>query len=211
MARLTQSRRVSVGGRTFVCSPPTVGTVDAALDLFGVEIWGLARTAYHEEVEAEITVEAALPLFLGGPRAAAVLATCVTCDGADVEQILASSPDLQLDIARAVLSMCDVAAVSASLGLERATLRIPDGSDVATDPDEAPFVPSPFHTAIIAMARMHGCSPVEILAWPYALFAGALTLGDPRNHPAQERGAADPARSAAEFQVRAGSVGKVRA
>lgn len=162
-----RERTVTVEGRRFVCRPPTVDTIDRLYGLYGREIWALGHAYYHDGHKEIADPEALFILLLGEERGAELLSTCVTAPGetVPVDELLRLMPSAQATLARVVLSLCNVGRIVASLELERAT-----DDQVLAGTTEADEDVSGFDAAVIAIAQAHGCSPMELLEWPYEAF-----------------------------------------
>lgn len=152
-----RSRGIEVGGRRFVCRPPTLATVALAMEVFSVEFWALARAYYHEG-RTEVADALGIIGLLCGERMAAVLETCVSGQ-------IPSDRDGQRALCEVVLAMTDVRALIASLNLSEAT-RSESIEDVARTEDDGSGL-SVFDEVAIALGQRLGCSPRDVYDWPY--------------------------------------------
>lgn len=160
---------VHVRGRRIVCRPPTVAAILTLLEYYGREIWSAARSFYHDGGEwAKDGVEDLLPLFLADGRCLEVLRHCTDLD-VNEDGV---PPDVAEAVARAVIGLCAPGWIAEQLELREIT--------AAPEPGEADGEPepslSPIEAAVVQLARSHGCSPFDVMDWPYEAFMLALDV-----------------------------------
>ncbi|HOC17122.1 MAG TPA: hypothetical protein PKK95_02585 [Vicinamibacterales bacterium] len=180
-------RVVLAGGRRYLCRPPTVRTVDRVLTLFLTEVSALHAAA----ADVSLTPEEILRVLSGDRRLAEVLDTCVELWGAapgELVELLADNRDLQVELALAVVGLCDAAWIWSTLHLAEALEaqeQAPIGPEDATTQD----------AVLCRIAAAFGRPPHELLDWPYGAFVRAVQLGygsDPlAAHPAMTTTLAD--------------------
>jgi hypothetical protein len=175
-AAARRMRLVEHRGRRYVVRPPTFATVVLADALFPKEIAAFAHlTVGNPALLAEN--DAVRRGILGGflqdtsdGRAGEVLETCCSLSGGYPGDVLASTlhdPELAIALGVAVLSLCDVPRCFKSAGWEK----------VGSTPIEILDAERPHgwvdpsgqrgEVAIVAMARLHGCAPHDVMAWPF--------------------------------------------
>ena len=179
------SRRkcIEVGGRRFACRPPTVATVDLALEVFGREVWAMGHAYYkggHTDVAQPVGV---ISVLCRDARAAEVLATCVEPEGPDAASLMARDAEARVVLACAVAGLCDVRRVVASLNLAESCAEVPETEATTEDSDG----PSALDVVVAAVARAYGCSPMNVLDWPYEAYLACVALMQVREAP-RDRG-----------------------
>ena len=177
---IVRRRVVHTGGLRFVCRGPTVATVHLVLGYYGAEILA-ARDALDDDTDAVALIAAAIPTLAGiiDGRVARVLETCVEGNLTDAQ------PATLRTLAEACLSLCDLPRILAGLD-------VPDEPDEdATEGEDTG--PSPQSIAITLIARDHGCSPLDVLDWPYEALIEVLEVREATTPPPAPDGGVDPA------------------
>lgn len=175
----SRERIVSVGGRRFVCRPPTVHTVALFLRLFGLQAAALCEAAARgiELTERDIIEQ----LVSEGSVAStvSVLETCVTTDGTDLWSDAANNITLLRALANVTVSLTDPKRIVEATGLDRALdspLSKSEGPTIAEDHDA---------DSVCFVAAHFGSSPTEVVRWPYLAF---LAAGEHLSRLAASRG-----------------------
>lgn len=176
---------VHIRGRRIVCRPPTVATVLTLIEYYAREIRAAARSFYHEGGEwVRDGVEDLLPLFLADGRCLEVLRHCTDLEPGD-EGV---PTDVVEAVSRAVIGMCSPGWIAEQLELREitASTATPEGEE-----DPAPCL-SAIEAIAIQVARAHGCSPFEIMDWPYEAFMLGLDVFPERDAEPEKRTGAPP-------------------
>lgn len=128
--------------------------------------------AAHLAHPGAVTVESALGLLVparGDRRAVDVLTTCVETEADPATWPLRT-------LALAMLGLCDLGAIIAHVGIERlAAIAEAEGTTARAEggPDEDGRDGA---TAILEIARLFGCSPMDVMDWPYEAVMVALDV-----------------------------------
>lgn len=170
LADLIEGRKViRAGGREFTCRPPTLATVTRVLHLFGKRLVALTVQIRVGAIPPEKrTAEDLVTLFLG-PRLAEVLETCVTMRGPGDFLKVAQDPDLQLRLARAVLGLTNPEKIARILNID-------DYISGERDDRETGELITGAELVVARVAQAHGCSPSEVMEWPYLAYVAAREL-----------------------------------
>lgn len=160
-----QSRAIDVGGRRYVCHPPTLAVVHRFLSLFWAEVAATA-SAYSSGAEWEASpVDDLLSLFTRDERCDWVLCQCV--DDYD------SGDEAARDtLCRTVLSLCDVPRIVASLNLESAAPTIAKVLDNRLDEEDQSAV-SEAAIGVCLLAERLNMTPLEVMQMPYEAYLTA--------------------------------------
>lgn len=159
-------RRMPVheGGHAYLCRGPTVATVHLVLGYYASEIVA-ARLAWDEDppvVDAGELVRLAVAGLAeaADDRVRRVLETCVDGD-------LSAAPLRRL--AEACLELCDLPRI-----LGGVDLRNPDAGD--TPAEQVDETVSDQSVAICKLAGQYGCSPMDVMDWPYEALLEAMEV-----------------------------------
>lgn len=148
--------RVPVAGGIITCRPPTLETVRLFLELFSAELGALTSIGKDAfDSLGPSPADTLIPFFADEDRAKAVLETC--CD-ADWQIFAVAKKDDLIACYRAVIGLCDIRRVIASLDL--------GGEEGAT----APAGPDPHDEALVVLGEKFGVSPLSIMQWNYEAF-----------------------------------------
>lgn len=150
-------------GRRFVCRPPSLAAVLIVLGDFDEAL----RTLHEEATEAAVTwdagmIERTAAVLTDDPRSVATLLRCVTLEGGApgaLETALIdekSGPRLRLQLALAVLSMCDLARIGGAMFAGAPTPEAED-DDAVTGLD----------TLIAAVSAGQHLHPLDVAELPY--------------------------------------------
>lgn len=164
-----QSRVLVIGGRRYVCRPPTVETVRRFLVAFGLDSLAL-REMSRRGSEVVKDYNGIIGVLSTSRLAPWVLESCVTLWGSapgETEESLTGNPQWCADLMRTICTLCDVEAIAKSI-----TLPEPTDVEIKTE-DEGPDNQD---IAICCLAREYGCAPHAVLEWPYETFVTALEV-----------------------------------
>jgi hypothetical protein len=183
---------VEHGGRRYLVSAPTLGTVILTNALFPQEVAGFAKVA----VESPAALQGGPVEFRGilgdlitdtsDGRAGEVLETCCAQIGGDRGDVLlnvSGDPELAIALGVAVLSLCDVPRCFDGAGW--AKLGKLSVEELEATRPEGWFDPSDYNAplGVVALSKAHGCSPMDLVAWPFevVLMVNQMTaiLNDP--------------------------------
>ena len=163
-----QCRVLVLGGRRYVCRPPTVETVRRFLVAFGYDALALREMARkgNEVVKDYNGIIGVLSVSKLAPW---VLESCVTLWGGapgETEESLTGDSQRCADLMRALCTLCDVEAIAKSITL-------PEATDVELKEEDGPDNQD---VAICCLAREYGVAPHTVLDWPYETFVTALEV-----------------------------------
>lgn len=201
---------VEHGGRRYLVSAPTLATVVLASGLFPREVAAFAHVAVERP-----------EILTGGPRAwhgvlsdiltdtsdgraGEILETCCALIGGargDVLVAVTESSELAVLLGVAVLTLCDVPRCFEGAGW--AKLGRTPIEDLEAPRPQGWFDPSDYKAPIglVQLSRNHGCSPTEVMAWPFevVLMVNEMTaiMNDPK--AAEYLGTSSRVASAAEL------------
>lgn len=160
-----QSRVVNVGGRRCVCRPPTLAVVHRFLSLFWAEVAATA-SAYGQGAEWDVSpIDDLLSLFTRDERCDWVLCQCV--DDYD-----SGDEATRETLCRAVLSLCDVSRIVASLNLDAAGPTIAKVLDNRIDEDAEAAV-SEAAIGVCLLAERLNMTPLDVMQLPYEAYLTA--------------------------------------
>lgn len=160
-----QSRAITIGGRRYVCHPPTLAVVHRFLSLFWAEVAATA-SAYGQGAEWEASpVDDLLSLFTRDERCDWVLCQCVD----DYEE---GDVETREALCRAVLSLCDVARIVAALNLEQAGPTIARVLDNRVDEADESTV-SDAAVGVCLLAERLNMTPLEVMQLPFEAYLTA--------------------------------------
>ena len=158
---LVRERVVSVGGRRYICRPPTVATYLLSSGTILDFILSSLRALRDAGVLDDAKVEDLLHPALTSPSTAELIATCCELDEAAPGELLdklRQDFDLRVMIASECLSLCDVAEVARMAGI---SLDSSKSSATASDPEEDVVA----HW-LCDLAELYSCAPHDVLRWP---------------------------------------------
>ena len=164
-----QCRVLVLGGRRYVCRPPTVETVRRFLVAFGYDALALREMARkgNEVVKDYNGIIGVLSVSKLAPW---VLESCVTLWGSapgETEESLTGNAPACADLMRALCTLCDVEAIAKSITL-------PEPTDVEIEKEEDG--PDNQDVAVCCLAREYGVAPHTVVDWPYETFVTALEV-----------------------------------
>jgi hypothetical protein len=170
-------RIVDWRGRRYVCRPPTVATLRVASRLFSGEIASFAHAVKERpDLMDPATYHDTLGKLLGvgcGAASGELLETCVRRSGGgpgDVAADVADDLTLSYELIVAVVSLCDVHRCFKAAGWDRIGATPVEVLQADVDPDEVNTSERDKEIAIVKLATEHGCSPMEVMAWPFEVF-----------------------------------------
>lgn len=203
MSLHTERRVVVHAGRRFVVTAPTVQTVLTAVRVFASEMVVLRKEYLKEPLTPDVWIEVSAKMLTAkGKAASEVLGTCCALwQGApgDLEELAGADISLRDALARAMLSICDPAAIMANMSWDDIDDAI---SGTPAEPEAAPADdgPTALDILVTTVALAFHQPPGAVMGWPYEAVTALFDSIIPACH-AREREA--PAQSAklAEYGV----------
>ena len=178
---IRERRTVTVKGRRFVVSKPTVETVIVAMVRLGVDFASIRRSLLDAGDRISDPRPAVLSFLLADAvqvgKVADVLSTCAAVDGLDreaVRDVIAADVDAARALIAAVLTLCDANRIAAQMNLEAVAAALE--AKASDEPESAG--PSAVEFAIAVVAENYkaaGVTPFDVMGWPYE---AVLTLVD---------------------------------
>jgi hypothetical protein len=168
-------RIVAWHGRRYVCHPPTVATLRVASGLFSGEIASFAHAVKERPdlMDPATYQDTLVKLLEDGAAAAELLETCVSRHGGepgDVSIDVRSDRELAIELILTVVSLCDVHRCYKAAGWDRIGATPVEVLQQPANRDEMNASGRNLEIAVVKMAESHGCSPMDVMAWPFEVF-----------------------------------------